>query len=82
MATLHYVCILRSESEPERHYTGVTTDLRSRLQAHNEGRCDHTAKYRPWALETAVLFRSKEKAIAFERYMKSHSGRAFAKKHF
>ena len=33
-------------------------------------------------IETAIAFRSKEKASAFEKYLKSHSGRAFAKKHF
>jgi len=33
-------------------------------------------------VETSIMFRSKEKAIAFERYLKSHSGRAFATKHF
>jgi hypothetical protein len=29
-----------------------------------------------------TLFTEKENAIAFEKYLKSHSGRAFAKKHF
>ncbi len=82
VARFHYVYILRSEAEPERHYTGITNDLRSRLRAHNEGSCEHTAKYRPWVLETAVVFRSQEKAIAFECNIKSHSGRAFATKHF
>jgi predicted GIY-YIG superfamily endonuclease len=82
VARFHYVYILRSESEPERHYTGITSNLRSRLQAHNAGLCEHTAKYRPWVVETSIMFRSKEKAIAFERYLKSHSGRAFATKHF
>ena len=47
VARFHYVYILRSESEPERHYTGITGNLRSRLQAHNAGLCEHTAKYRP-----------------------------------
>ncbi|MGB2938555.1 MAG: GIY-YIG nuclease family protein, partial [Phycisphaerae bacterium] len=42
----------------------------------------HTSKFRPWQIETAVAFRSKGKAVAFEQYLKSHSGRAFAKKHF
>jgi len=40
------------------------------------------SKYRPWILETAIAFRSKDKAYAFEAYLKSHSGRAFATKHF
>ena len=77
-----YVYILRSQTDPARHYTGWACDLKERLQKHNSGRCKHTAKHRSWQVETATAFRSKEKAIAFEKYLKSHSGRAFAKKHF
>jgi predicted GIY-YIG superfamily endonuclease len=32
-----YVYILRSEEHPERHYVGVTSDLRGRLKKHNAG---------------------------------------------
>lgn len=77
-----YVYILVSETDPTKHYTGYTTDLLTRLEAHNQGRSPHTAKYVPRRIETAVAFRDEEKARAFERYLKSHSGRAFATKHF
>lgn len=80
--TFHYVYILVSESDESRHYTGLTEDLETRLKAHNVGQVPHTAKYRPWRIETAIAFRSREKAAAFEKYLKSHSGRAFASKHF
>lgn len=46
------------------------------------GKSPHTAKYRPWRIETAVTSRSRDKAVTFERYLKSHSGRAFAARHF
>jgi len=36
----------------------------------------------PWRIENAFAFRSEEKAAALESYLKTHSGRAFAKKHF
>jgi len=78
----HYVYILVSKSDESRHYTGLTANLGSRLKAHNDGHVSHTAKYRPWQIETAIAFRSREKAIAFEKYLKSHSGRAFAQRHF
>ena len=81
MTIFHYVYILESISNADRHYTGLTQDLKSRLQKHNEGGVSHTAKYRPWRIETAVAFRSREKATQFEQYLKSHSGRAFAVKH-
>jgi len=78
----HYVYILVSEADNTRHYTGLTQNLDARLLAHNAGQVPRTAKYRPWRIETAIAFRSREKAAAFERYLKSHSGRAFATKHF
>jgi hypothetical protein len=40
----------------------------------------HTAKHRPWRLKTYVGFSDEPKALAFEKYLKSASGRAFAKK--
>jgi predicted GIY-YIG superfamily endonuclease len=78
----HYVYILTSESDKSHHYAGLTEDLEARLKSHNAGQVPHTSKYRPWRIETFVAFRSSEKAAAFEKYLKSHSGRAFAAKHF
>ena len=80
--TYHYVYILRSEADPSVHYTGLTSDLKKRLQHHNSGGDPHTSKHRPWFLETAISFRSREKAAAFEKYLKSGSGREFARRHF
>ena len=82
MNAFQYVYILVSESDPLRHYTGLTQDLEERLLAHNNGKVPHTRRFRPWRIETAFGFRSKAKAVAFEKYLKSHSGRAFASKHF
>jgi len=78
----HYVYILVSDHDPTRHYTGLTADLHARLAAHNAGQVSHTAKFRPWRFETVIAFQSKDKAVAFERYLKSRSGRAFSAKHF
>ncbi|MEJ2724944.1 MAG: GIY-YIG nuclease family protein [Deltaproteobacteria bacterium] len=61
---------------------GTTSDLTSRLEAHNEGRSTHTAKYKPWKLVAYIAFSNRNKALGFEKYLKSGSGRAFAKKHF
>ena len=78
----YYVYMLCSLLEKGRYYTGITDNLKERLKINNQGKCKHTSKYLPWEVETAVAFKSKEKAVAFEKYLKSHSGRAFAKKHF
>ena len=76
----YYVYILVSEADETRHYTGLTENLESRIKAHNNGQVPHTSKYRPWKIETVIAFRSREKAAKFEKYLKSHSGRAFAQK--
>jgi predicted GIY-YIG superfamily endonuclease len=78
---MRYVYLLRSTSRSEQTYIGVTDDLMRRLQDHNSGDSPHTAKYRPWSLVTAVAFTDGAKATAFEQYLKSGSGRAFAAKH-
>jgi len=80
--TFHYVYILVSESDPTRHYTGCTKNLSERLKRHNQGGNPHTAKFRPWRFETVIRFADPGKAHAFERYLKSGSGREFARRHF
>ena len=79
--TFHFVYILVSVANPTHHYTGCTTDLRSRLAKHNAGEVPHTSKFRPWRIETTIAFRSATKARAFESYLKSGSGREFARRH-
>ena len=76
------VYILRSLSEPKRPYIGLTSDVHARLADHNAGRCPHTARYRPWQLHLTIELPDEPRAIEFERYLKSGSGRAFAKRHF
>jgi putative endonuclease len=78
----HYVYILESQADHERHYTGLTDDLQDRLQRHNSGHISHTSKFAPWRIRVAVVFTDRNKAAKFEKYLKSHSGRAFASKHF
>ena len=74
--------ILVGLADPSCHYSGLTQDLNERLRHHNSGACPHTAKHRPWQLETAIAFRDRAKAIAFEKYLKSGSGREFSRRHF
>jgi putative endonuclease len=77
---MKYVYILRSVAFPDRHYTGITDDLRARLAKHNAGEVSHTSKYKPWKIKTYIAFADKKQAFAFEKYLKSSSGRAFANK--
>ena len=79
---MHYVYILQSENEPERYYVGLTSEPKRRLAEHNEGKSIHTNKFKPWKKVVEIGFTDPVKANAFELYLKSGSGRAFAKKHF
>ena len=76
------VYILRSVPEPLRPSIGLTSDIDARLAAHNAGRCRHTARDRPWEVVVVIEFANEQSAVRFERYLKSGSGRAFAKRHF
>ncbi len=77
---MHYVYILQSISHPDRFYTGATKDINRRLAEHNRHGSEYSSRYKPWVLKTYVAFSSKVQAILFEKYLKTPSGRAFAKK--
>ncbi|MBV8537506.1 MAG: GIY-YIG nuclease family protein [Alphaproteobacteria bacterium] len=77
---MKYVCLLQSISNPRQTYTGLTDDLSNRLREHNSGETADARKYLPWRLVTYLAFPDHQKAVAFERYLKTASGRAFANK--
>lgn len=79
---MKYVYLLQSIPRPDQRYVGLTSDVDKRLAAHNAGQSPHTAEYRPWVLITYHAFTDEAKASAFEKYLKSGSGRAFVSKHF
>jgi putative endonuclease len=76
---MKYVYILQSAAD-EHFYVGITDDLRTRLAKHNAGEAPHTSKFLPWRVKTYVAFSDEKRAFDFEKYLKSPSGRAFAKK--
>ena len=78
---MHYVYLIQSVASPNQTYIGLTNNLKSRLNKHNEGGSPHTSKYKPWKLVTYLAFSTREQAAEFETYLKSGSGRAFAQKH-
>jgi predicted GIY-YIG superfamily endonuclease len=73
-----FVYILRSETDPARHYVGRATDVDRRLEWHNSGPCGHTRQHRPWSIVVTVEFPGESSASLFEKFLKSGSGRAFA----
>ena len=67
---MHYVYVIESLSAQGERYIGrMTTDLKQRLRAHNEGKSFHSTKFSPWKLVTYIAFTDRAKAEAFERYL-------------
>jgi predicted GIY-YIG superfamily endonuclease len=75
-----YVYSLLSRKDATHRYIGLTDNLEARLKSHNRGDNPHTAKYKPWRIKTAIAFTDRQKALDFESYIISPSGRAYAKK--
>jgi predicted GIY-YIG superfamily endonuclease len=61
-------------------YTGCTNDLKKRLIRHNNKHIHYTKTRLPVEVVSYITFYDKYKAFDFEKYLKSGSGRAFARK--
>jgi predicted GIY-YIG superfamily endonuclease len=77
-----FVYILKSVNTSSEYYVGITSNPATRLLAHNSGLSPHTAEHRPWRTLVVIEFDEEEPAIKFERYLKTGSGREFARRHF
>ena len=81
-ADKRFVYVLNNDDRHPHFYVGLTSDVNARMLDHDAGRCPHTASGRPWRLYVVIEFPDEKRAVRFERYLKSGSGRAFAKRHF
>jgi predicted GIY-YIG superfamily endonuclease len=63
-------------------YVGSTNDLRRRVKSHQDGHVLSTKQHLPVALKSYVAVETEVRARALERYFKSGSGKAVAKKRF
>jgi putative endonuclease len=81
-ASKHFVYILKSLSAPFTYYVGLTSDMTTRLADHNAGLSRHTSRARPWRTLVVIEFDEEEAARKFEAYLKTGSGREFARRHF
>src|SRR3989344_8986295 len=77
---MYHVYILKSVNNPNQTYIGSSSDIEKRLESHNSGANKHTSKFRPWKVIWHCAFETQEKAIIFEKYLKSASGIAFRRK--
>ncbi len=82
MGAKRFVYILRSDRDATRHDVGLTSHVARRLEWHNHGPSGVTVRHRPWSLVVALEFSDAQTAGRFERYLKTGSKRAFARRHF
>jgi predicted GIY-YIG superfamily endonuclease len=78
----YFVHIFQSKLMSECFYVGSTEGLCARLKQHNAGEVPRTVKFRPRHIKTAIVFNEQKRAVEFECYIKTASGRAFAKRRF
>lgn len=64
------------------YYYGCTSDIDKRLVRHEKGEVSYTSVRLPLQLVCYIAFTDRYKAYQFEKYLKSGSGRTFAKKRF
>ena len=76
-----YVYVLKNRDTPPKYYTGLTSNVARRLGEHNAGGHHCTCRYAPWSVDVVIEFADERRAVAFERYLKSGSGVAFAQRH-
>ena len=77
-----YVYLIESVYYQGHLYVGLTAELKERFAHHNEGKSPHTRKFKPWNLVAYTAFADPRTAAAYEKYLKSGSGKTFLKRHF
>jgi len=75
---MHYAYILQLRDKS--FYHGSAKDLRERIKDHQGGIVESTKNLRPFKLVFYAAFTSKQKALQFEKYLKTTSGWAFRNK--
>ena len=69
---VYYVYILLSKSIKPVTYVGYTKNLKKRIAMHNSGKGAKFTRGRSWKLIYKEKFRSKNKAISREYYIKKN----------
>jgi len=75
---VYYTYILKLSND--KHYVGYSSNLKQRIETHKKGFVRETKIHLPVELVFYGAFKSKQKALDFEKYLKSHSGFAFRNK--
>ena len=73
---MYYVYVLLSEIDKQ-FYIGATSDLKSRLQKHNDGKVPSTGHRHPLKLIYYEACMSKDDAFRREKYLKTGMGKRY-----
>ncbi|MDP3875171.1 MAG: GIY-YIG nuclease family protein [bacterium] len=76
---MFYTYIIQSLKDKS-FYIGSTSDLKKRLNQHNNGQANYSSTKIPFRVAWYGAFIEKLKAQEFEKYLKSSSGFAFRNK--
>ena len=76
---MYCVYILRSVNK-EWYYVGYASELKRRINDHNQGKVESTKPHRPFRIASYIAVERKETAIQLEAYLKSGSGIAWRNK--
>ena len=76
---MHYVYFLKS-IDHDFNYIGSTCDLKARIDHHNHGYSQSTKHYAPFELISYIAVETRKHASDLEKYFKTGSGIAFARK--
>lgn len=77
-ANFTYVYVIKSEKSG-RLYTGCTSDLRKRLNEHNQNKSSSTSKRGPYQLIYYEACMNENDAFSREKYLKSGMGKRYLK---
>ncbi len=77
---MFYVYILKCADG--KYYVGCTKDFEDRMARHRRGDVTYTSSRLPVVVQTVIGVPDQYVALRLEDYLKTGSGRAFAKRHF
>lgn len=76
---MYYIYVLRSLKD-KKLYSGYSSNLKQRLDAHNKGEVDITKHRRPFELIYYEAFKNQQDTTTREKFFKTQWGRNFIKK--
>jgi len=76
---MFYVYVLKSKKNND-IYVGYSEDLKTRFEAHNQGKVKSTKVNKPWVLVYYEAYKDKKDATKREKQLKEHKAKADLKK--